>query len=415
MQFKEMNLIAPLLDAVQTAGYENPTPIQELTIPLVLCGKDVLGCAQTGTGKTAAFSLPILQLLNDSAKTDRSPGAMRPIRSLILAPTRELAIQIHENLMQYGKKLPLRSAVVFGGVSQVNQVKALKVGIDILVATPGRLCDLIKQGFVKLNSVEIFVLDEADRMLDMGFIHDVKRIITLLPRQKQTLFFSATLPAEVESLATKLLRNPETVKIVPPTKTVDRINQFVYMVDKSKKNELLMDLLNNQGVYSALVFTRTKHGADHVARHLEKNNIKSMAIHGNKSQVARQNALNAFKKGKINVLVATDIAARGIDIAELPFVINYNISEEAETYIHRIGRTGRAGAVGVAISFCSSEEMSNLRNIERLIQKTIPVKECAWTVPNMSPAVKETSNRFIPRRPSKRTNKGGRSNNFRRP
>jgi len=414
MQFIKMNLIAPLLDAIRAVGYETPTPIQESTIPLVLSGKDVLGCAQTGTGKTAAFSLPILQLLNNSTPADRSPNALRPIRSLILAPTRELAMQTYENLRQYGNKLPLRTAVIFGGVSQVNQIKVLKGGVDILVATPGRLCDLINQGFIKLNALEIFVLDEADRMLDMGFIHDVKRIIALLPRQKQTLFFSATMPIEVESLAMGLLKNPETVKIDPPTSTVDRIDQCVYLVDKSNKNDLLLDLLNNQGVSSALVFTRTKHGADQVVHHLEKHGIKAMAIHGNKSQGARQSALNAFKTGKISVLVATDIAARGIDISELPFVINYNISEEAETYIHRIGRTGRAGAVGVAISFCCSDELSNLRNIEKLIQKSIPEKECAWTVPNMAPTFNRTPKKVSTHRSTICTIKGRRSGNRRR-
>lgn len=414
MQFKEMNLIAPLLDAVREAGYETPTPIQESTIPLVLSGKDVLGCAQTGTGKTAAFSLPILQLLNNSTPANRSPNALRPVRSLILAPTRELAMQTYENLQQYGSKLPLRSAVIFGGVSQVNQIKELKGGVDILVATPGRLCDLINQGIIKLNALEIFVLDEADRMLDMGFIHDVRRIIALLPNKRQTLFFSATMPTEVESLAIKLLKNPETVKIDPPTSTVDRIDQCVYMVDKANKNELLLDLLTNHGVYSGLVFTRTKHGADKVAHYLEKNGIKAMAIHGNKSQGARQSALSAFKSGKISVLVATDIAARGIDIAELPFVINYNVSEEAETYIHRIGRTGRAGAVGVAISFCCSDELNNLRSIEKLIQKSIPEKNCEWTVPNMAPTLNGTLKNNSTHSSTNRTNKGSRSGNSRR-
>ncbi len=413
MLFSEMNLISPLQDAVRAAGYETPTPIQKATIPLVLAGNDVLGCAQTGTGKTAAFGLPILQLLNNSTNAKQSSRVRRPIRSLILAPTRELAMQTYENLQHYGSRLSLRSAVIFGGVNQAGQVKILEGGIDILVATPGRLCDLINQGFINLNSIEIFVLDEADRMLDMGFIHDVKRIIAMLPQKKQTLFFSATMPTEVENLAMGLLKNPKTVKIDPPTSTVDLIDQCVYFVDKANKNDLLLDLLYNQGVTSALVFTRTKHGADNVARYLEKHKIKAMAIHGNKSQMARQSALNAFKTGKIAVLVATDIAARGIDIVELPFVINYNISEEAETYIHRIGRTGRAGAVGAAISFCCSEELGNLRDIEKLIGKPIPEKECAWTVANMAPSPGNTPKTTDVHRTAKRTYNGGHPQNRR--
>ncbi|MDY3816170.1 MAG: DEAD/DEAH box helicase, partial [Candidatus Limiplasma sp.] len=339
MKFEELHLIQPLLKAVLDAGYQVPTPIQQQTIPYVLEGRDVLGCAQTGTGKTAAFALPILQRLN-------RPVAGRPIRALILTPTRELALQIYENFVLYGKRLSLRSCVIFGGVGQQPQVDALKKGVDILVATPGRLNDLIGQGYIHLEHLEIFVLDEADRMLDMGFIHDVKKVIARLPRKRQTLLFSATMPAEVESLALSILTNPVEIKVDPVSSTVDQIDQSLYLVDKANKKLLLQKLLSEKQVESALVFTRTKHGADRVVRELSRASIQARAIQGDKSQGARQQALQYFKSGRVRVLVATDIAARGIDIAGLSHVFNYDLPNEPESYVHRIGRTGRAGLDG---------------------------------------------------------------------
>ncbi|MEA4966220.1 MAG: DEAD/DEAH box helicase [Oscillospiraceae bacterium] len=376
MNFNELNLIQPLLDAVAGAGYETPTPIQEATIPLVLAGKDVLGCAQTGTGKTAAFALPMLQELYSSA--DRTHGARRPIRALIVTPTRELATQISENFDTYGANLPLNNCVIFGGVKQSGQVERLKAGVDILVATPGRLNDLIGQGFIKLNKLEIFVLDEADRMLDMGFINDIRQILRCIPQTRQTLFFSATMPPDVERLAMTILHKPATVKVDPENSTVESISQSLYYVDKVNKGKLLASLLKGPDVRSALVFTRTKHGADKVVRELAKANIEAMAIHGNKSQNARQEALHRFTNGDIAVLIATDIAARGIDIPELSHVFNYDIPEDPETYIHRIGRTGRAGLSGCAISFCCYDERDRLSSVEKLIKKRIPVTESPW-------------------------------------
>ena len=373
MNFNDLNLLKPLLDAVVAAGYVTPTPIQEATIPLVLSGKDVLGCAQTGTGKTAAFALPILQRL--TLDKTAPGGEKRPIRALIVTPTRELALQIQENFEQYGENLKLKSCVVFGGVKQNSQVEKLKGGIDVLVATPGRLNDLIGQGFIKLDKLQIFVLDEADRMLDMGFINDIRRILHYLPAKRQTLFFSATMPPEVEKLAMSLLHEPSSVKVDPVTSTVESINQYLYYVDKCNKAKLLAKLLLETDIKSALVFTRTKHGADKVVRELKKLGIEAMAIHGNKSQNARQAALHAFMNGDITVLIATDIAARGIDIPELSHVFNYDIPEEAETYIHRIGRTGRAGLGGDAVSFCCYDEFERLFAVEKLIGKRIDVLE----------------------------------------
>ncbi len=371
MKFSEMNLIQPLLAAVDEAGYTTPTPIQQATIPIALKGQDVLGTAQTGTGKTAAFALPILQQLAASP-------AGGPIRALILTPTRELALQIYESFLLYGSQLPLRSCVVFGGVKQTSQVEQLEKGVDILVATPGRLNDLTSQGYIDLHKLEIFVLDEADRMLDMGFIMDVKRVIRQLPRKRQTLFFSATMPPAVEQLAMQILHTPKTVKVDPVTSTVDSIRQIVYLVDKCNKKHLLAHIVSQPEVTSALVFTRTKHGADRVVRDLGRAGIQSMSIHGDKSQNARQNALNSFKSGKIKVLIATDIAARGIDIAELSHVINYDLPQEPETYIHRIGRTGRAGLDGTAISFCCYEELEDLLHIEQHIGKQLTVENSLW-------------------------------------
>jgi len=386
MQFQELELIKPLLAAVRCCGYTEPTPIQAKTIPPVLKGCDVLGCAQTGTGKTAAFALPILQRLYEEGKPN---APVRPIRALILTPTRELALQIYENFEGYGKNLPMRPCVIFGGVGQQPQVEQLKRGVDILVATPGRLNDLIGQGHIKLDQLKIFVLDEADRMLDMGFIHDVKKVISHLPRQRQTLFFSATMPAEVEKLAQSLLSDPITVKVHPVSSTVDKIDQSLYMVDKTNKKHLLAKLLKEPQVESALVFTRTKHGADRVVRELSRVNIDARAIHGNKSQNARQQALSDFKSGRVRVMVATDIAARGIDIAGLSHVFNYDLPNEPESYVHRIGRTGRAGLDGTAVSFCCIDEMKELRQIEKLIGKTIKRLESEWPMQVMTETVKQ--------------------------
>ena len=394
MNFDELPLLPQLLTAVKACGYETPTPIQRDTIPTVLAGKDVLGCAQTGTGKTAAFALPILQRLYQ----ERPAGKTRNIRALILTPTRELALQIQENFVAYGKGLPLRSCVIFGGVGQQPQVEQLKRGVDILVATPGRLNDLIGQGFISLAKIEIFVLDEADRMLDMGFIHDVKKVIALLPEKRQTLFFSATMPAEVEKLAMSILKDPVSVKVDPVSSTVDTIEQNLYLVDKANKKHLLADLLRRPEVESALVFTRTKHGADRVVRELSREGIQARAIHGDKSQGARQEALAQFKQGKIHVLVATDIAARGIDIAGLSHVFNYDLPHEPESYVHRIGRTGRAGHEGVAVSFCCIDEMKDLKAIEKLIGKQIPRRESRWPMQVFTETVKQPPQP----RPSKR-------------
>lgn len=371
MTFQQLNLISPLLRAVGREGYLQPTPIQQRAIPPALAGRDLLGCAQTGTGKTAAFALPILQRLAAAGP----PRGKRPVRALILTPTRELALQIHENVAAYGRELPLRSAVIFGGVSQNPQTEELARGTDILVATPGRLLDLMQQGFIRLGSVEIFVLDEADRMLDMGFIHDVRRIIAALPDRRQTMLFSATMPQEIARLADSMLHAPERVAVAPPATTVELIEQAVYLTDKAKKRSLLVWLLQNRPVDSALIFTRTKHGADRVCKVLNGAKIPAQAIHGDKSQGARQRALSSFKEGKIRVLVATDIAARGIDIDALSHVINFELPNEPETYVHRIGRTGRAGAQGVALSFCDFDELPYLRAIEALTRQKIPVVE----------------------------------------
>ena len=370
MTFKELNLSAPLLRAVQEAGYETPSPIQAAAIPPVLSGRDLMGCAQTGTGKTAAFALPMLDRL--TAAQPRKKGA---IRALILTPTRELALQIGESFEAYGKYLKLRSTVIFGGVGQVPQVEALKKGVDILIACPGRLNDLIGQGFIDLGSLEIFVLDEADRMLDMGFVHDVKKVIAKLPKERQNLMFSATMPKEIEQLAAGILRDPAFVKVDPVSSTVDRIQQSLYHVEKGNKKFLLPWLIKNlqPPVVNALVFSRTKHGADKIAKDLTKQGIPAAAIHGNKSQTARVTALENFKAGKTKVLVATDIAARGIDISELSHVFNYDLPEVPETYVHRIGRTARAGADGTAISFCAPEEQEYLAGIEKLNRRSIPV------------------------------------------
>lgn len=370
MPFKKLELIDPILKALNAEGYTTPTPIQAQSIPLILEKRDLLGCAQTGTGKTAAFAIPILQLLYEDKTPEHGP---RKIKVLILTPTRELAIQIDESFEAYGKFTGITHTVIFGGVSQLNQTNILRRGIDILVATPGRLLDLISQGFIDLKYLKIFVLDEADRMLDMGFIHDVKRIITKLPVKRQTLFFSATMPPEIQKLANVLLTNPAKVEVTPVSSTVDAIDQNLYYVDKKDKTKLLLHLLQDPAIITALVFSRTKHGADKVVKFLHHSQITAAAIHGNKSQNARQNALSNFKGGKTRVLVATDIAARGIDIDELSHVINFDLPDVPETYVHRIGRTGRAGNTGIAISFCDAEEREELRDIQKLIGKSIPV------------------------------------------
>jgi ATP-dependent RNA helicase RhlE len=369
--FQDLGLIEPLLKAIQEEGYTTPTPIQAESIPIVLEGKDLLGCAQTGTGKTAAFTLPILQLLVKSKTTERR----KKIRSLIVTPTRELAIQIGESFNAYGRHTGLNCTVIFGGVGQGPQVTALKNGVDVVIATPGRLLDLMNQGHLNIREVEIFVLDEADRMLDMGFVHDVKKLLAVLPKKRQSLFFSATMPPEIVSLANTILFHPLKVSVTPVSSTVDIIEQSVYFVDKVNKNALLIEILKNTAIKTALVFTRTKHGADKVVNLLLKNNIKAEAIHGNKAQNARQRALTNFKAQTTRVLVATDIAARGIDVDELAYVVNYEIPNIPETYVHRIGRTGRAGANGTAISFCDAEERAFLKDIEKLIAKKIPVIE----------------------------------------
>ena len=370
MTFQELNLSRPVLRAVAQAGYKQPSPIQAGAIPPVLKGQDLLGCAQTGTGKTAAFALPMLDLL--ASRPAKKTGA---IRALILTPTRELALQIEASFEQYGKYLPLKETVIFGGVGQAPQVEKLRQGVDILVACPGRLNDLIGQGYVDLSGVEIFVLDEADRMLDMGFVHDVKKVIAKLPARRQNLMFSATMPAEIEQLAAGILRDPAFVKVDPVSSTVDRIDQKLYYVSKADKRRLLPWLIQNlqPPVHNALVFSRTKHGADRIAKDLVKQGIPAAAIHGNKSQSARVAALEGFKAGRTKVLVATDIAARGIDINELSHVFNYDLPEVPETYVHRIGRTARAGADGTAISFCAPEEQEYLAGIEKLNRKKIPV------------------------------------------
>ncbi|PSR56137.1 DEAD/DEAH box helicase [Adhaeribacter arboris] len=370
MLFTDLQIMEPILKALQTEGYTNPTPIQEKAIPIILKKHDLLGCAQTGTGKTAAFAIPIIQLLHNQQTPTKS---YRPVKALILTPTRELAIQIGESFAAYGRYTNLRHQVIFGGVPQKAQTDALRAGVDILIATPGRLLDLMNQGFISLQHLNLFVLDEADRMLDMGFVHDVKRVITKLPAKRQTLFFSATMPPEIVKLADTILVNPVKVEVTPVSSTAHTIEQAVYYVQKNDKKPLLLHLLADSSIETALIFTRTKHGADKVAKDLNRAGIGAEAIHGNKSQNARQRALTNFKTRQTRVLVATDIAARGIDVEELTHVINFELPNVPETYVHRIGRTGRAGANGIAWSFCDAEEQLYLRDINKLIAKTIPV------------------------------------------
>ena len=368
MKFSELNIIQPILSAIDDAGYENPTEIQRESIPLVLDGHDMIGCAQTGTGKTASFAIPILQLLQEKPKQGKG------IRTLVITPTRELAVQIEDNFKLYSKNLPIKSFAIFGGISQNKQVGTIKNGVDVLIATPGRLLDLMSQGIIKLNQIEILVLDEADRMLDMGFVHDIKKILQKVPEKRQTLFFSATMPKSIRKFANTILHQPKEINVTPVSSTAETIQQSVYFVEKPEKELLLVKLLKENSERT-LVFTRTKHGANRLVKKLDKSKILSAAIHGNKTQNARQKALNDFKDNKIQVLIATDIAARGIDIDMLSNVINFELPNVPETYVHRIGRTGRAGKEGVAKSFCSIEEKKDLRNIEKLIGAKIKVEK----------------------------------------
>lgn len=374
MSFNSLPLIEPILKALSEEGYTTPTPIQQQSIPAILAHKDLLGCAQTGTGKTAAFAIPLLQLMHQQQQAQApDPQDRHRIKALVLTPTRELAIQIEESFKAYGRHLNLKHLVIFGGVSQYNQVGALRRGVDILVATPGRLLDLMNQRFISLQDIKYFVLDEADRMLDMGFVHDVRRVIAKLPAKRQTLFFSATMPPEIQQLANLLLHQPVKVEVTPVSSTADTIQQHLYYVEKQNKRPLLTHILQDGSIRTALVFSRTKHGADKIARELSKAGVRAEAIHGNKSQNARQAALHNFKTRKTRILVATDIAARGIDIDELTHVINYDLPNVPETYVHRIGRTGRAGANGIAFSFCDYEEKIYLKDIQKLIGKNVPV------------------------------------------
>lgn len=369
MNFNNFGIIDPILSALTDIGYTSPTQIQKEAIPIILKGKDIIGCAQTGTGKTAAFALPVLQLLTAGSRKNNMP------RALVLVPTRELAIQIEQSVAQYRKNIAIRQLAIYGGVSQVAQVEQLRKGVDMLIATPGRLMDLINQGHVKLSNIQMLILDEADTMLDMGFVHDIKRVLKLIPEKRQTLFFSATMPKEIRKFANTILHNPEEINVTPVSSTAEKIVQSVSFVEKKQKAAFLAGVLKDNHVKQTLVFTRTKHGADRLVRILGKGGITAAAIHGNKSQTARQKALLSFKSGKVNILVATDIAARGIDIQELPFVINYDLPVDSETYVHRIGRTGRAGKEGRALSLCSEEEKPTLQKIQKLIGFQLPVAE----------------------------------------
>lgn len=421
MSFEKLNLIEPISRALKAEGYTTPTPIQEQSIPILLERKDLLGCAQTGTGKTASFAIPILQLLTQDELYVKGPQG---IKALVLTPTRELAIQVSDSFKAYGKYLKLTHTVIFGGVPQHAQTQALRAGVDILVATPGRLLDLMNQRYVKLDHLKFLVLDEADRMLDMGFIHDVKKIIAKVPARRQTIFFSATMPAEISRLADSILTEPKRVSVAPPSSTAETVQQQVYFVDKGDKRKLLHHLLTDDSIKNVLVFTRTKHGADRVVKDLSRSGIRSEAIHGNKSQNQRQRALTNFKTGQSRVLVATDIAARGIDVDNLSHVINYELPNVPETYVHRIGRTGRAGASGISISFCDPEEREYLQDIQQLIGKNIPavtnhpfvstgndrpeMKNPRISPPQRQPKQKRSNNRsFNKKRPDQPKQKAG--------
>ena len=402
MTFTQLNLLPQLTDALTQAGYTIPTPIQEKSIPYLLQGRDVFGCAQTGTGKTAAFALPILQLLHQQPRQEGHAS----IKALILAPTRELAIQIGESFTTYGKLLRIRHCVIFGGVSQLSQTNALRRGVEVVIATPGRLLDLMQQGYVKLPHLNFFVLDEVDRMLDMGFINDIRKIITKIPKNRQTIFFSATVPPDIKQLADTLLNNPVSVQVAPVSEPATMVKQVIYFIEKAGKRQLLLEVLTKESIKHALVFTRTKHGADKVVKDLNKAGISAEAIHGNKSQNARQRALNGFKDRTLQILVATDIASRGIDVDKLTHVINYELPEVPETYVHRIGRTGRAGESGIAISFCATEELGYLKDITKLLKRPIP-SASTHPVPALS-----IGNATSPRKPSKSYKDGGRDKKF---
>jgi ATP-dependent RNA helicase RhlE len=405
MTFIQLGIIEPILKALEAEGYQNPTPIQEQAIPILLRGKDLLGCAQTGTGKTAAFAIPILQHL---FLERRENNRLRKIRALVVTPTRELAIQIGESFTTYGKNTGITNTVIFGGVKQGVQVQALQHGVDVLIATPGRLLDLMNQGYITLDHIGYSVLDEADRMLDMGFIHDIRKIIAHLPAKRQSLFFSATMPPDIVELSRKILGNPEKVSVQPEQTTAEKVSQTVYHINKQDKPHLLVHLLEKEPSASSLVFTRTKHGADKVVKFLKKAGIDAAAIHGNKSQGARQLALGNFKNGHSNVLVATDIAARGIDIDELQFVINYDLPNIPETYVHRIGRTGRAGFEGQAISFCDEEEKVYLRDIEKLIRQKVPVVKDHPFIGNENQVIGEVPEKQPTARPMAKRDHAGR-------
>jgi ATP-dependent RNA helicase RhlE len=408
MTFKELGIIDPILEALEAEGYTHPTPIQIQAIPTLLEGNDLLACAQTGTGKTAAFSIPIIQQLSMDAQHEHGK---KKIKALVVTPTRELAIQIGESFSNYGKFTNIKNTVVFGGVKQLAQTSALRKGVDVLIATPGRLLDLINQGFISLRDVEYFVLDEADRMLDMGFIHDIKKLIALLPAKRQSLFFSATMPFSIVELSRKILGDPQKVTIKPEQTTAEKVTQAVYFVSKNNKPNLLIHILETQEHSSTLIFSRTKHGANKIVKVLDKAKIKSDAIHGNKSQAARQRALSNFKEGKIEVLVATDIAARGIDVDDLSLVINYDLPNIAETYVHRIGRTGRAKASGAALSFCDLEERPYLRDIQKLIDQKIPV---ITDQPFVDESV-ESPGKGVPKTSTQATHRRGSGSSHKRP
>ena len=414
--FKSLKLLPSIMEAIEKVGYKTPTPIQAQSIPHLMKGKDLLGFAQTGTGKTAAFTLPILHRLG-SNKRKAKPARMR---CLILTPTRELASQVNQNILDYGKRINIKSTVIFGGVGQRPQVQAMSKGVDFLVATPGRLLDLMGQGHIKYDQLEVFVLDEVDRMLDMGFFNDVKKVIAKLPKEKQTLLFSATMPKDIVGLAKNLLKDPVRVEVTPEASTVEKINQKINFVDRTNKPLLLKSILKDKTIETMLVFTRTKHGANRVVKHLDKAGIKSAAIHGNKSQGARERALGEFKRGQIRVLVATDIAARGIDVSNITHVVNYDLPDDPKSYVHRIGRTARAGRKGMAISFCDSAEKGLLKDIEKTIKQSIPVdtthelhgvpaqpskRPTSRKPPKRDPKVKPKDSKKKKKRPSQRSRK----------
>lgn len=412
MTFDQLGIITPILKALKEEGYTQPTSIQEQAIPILLRGADLLGCAQTGTGKTAAFAIPVLQHLYENHRNEKG---RRKVKALVVTPTRELALQIGESFTAYGKYTGIRNAVIFGGVKQGKQTAELSRGVDILVATPGRLLDLMNQGFITLKHVEYLILDEADHMLDMGFIHDIRKIIAKVPEKRQSLFFSATMPPSIVKLSGKILGNPEKITIQPDQTTAERVEQAVYFVTKNSKIQLLIHLIKEKEPSSTLVFSRTKHGANKIVKLLGRKNIEAAAIHGNKSQGARQRALNAFKAGETKVLVATDIAARGIDVEDLELVVNYDLPSVPETYVHRIGRTGRASASGIALSFCMDEEKAYLRDIQKLIGEKIPVIQEHPFVDDVAPAPDPNQQEKQQRRPQRRNNnwKGRRNNNRR--